>query len=67
MSVLRLASHYLRDLRHFPEIAPVTFIVIGAATGATGFVSYKLFNTPDVVVNPTKPYSWQQYAKTPSA
>ncbi len=61
MSAFRLVRQYAHDLKHFPEIAPVTFIVLGAVTGATCFMPYKLMNTPDVTVNPAKPYHWQQY------
>ncbi len=66
MSALRLARHYFSDLRKFPEIAPVTLIVLGASAGAVSFASWKLFNTPDVTVNPTRPYHWQQYRQGPS-
>jgi hypothetical protein len=62
MGILSLAGQYLKDLRKFPEIAPVTFIVIGASTVATTFMAHKLTHTPDVTVNPTKPYNYQNYA-----
>jgi len=63
---LTIAANYLTDLRKCPEIAPVTFIVIAASIGATSFMSWKLFNTPDVTVNPARPYHWQQYRQGPA-
>ena len=66
MSAIRLARNYLSDLRKFPEIAPVTLIVIAASIGASSFASWKLFNTPDVTVNPAHPYHYQQYSKAPA-
>ncbi len=62
----RIARNYVMDLKKFPEIAPVTFIVIAAVLGATAFMPWKLTHTPDVIVNPAKPYSWEDYAGKPT-
>ncbi len=60
--LFRLVGQYFKDLRKFPEIAPVTFIVIAASTTATVFMPWKLTHTPDVVYNPKNSYSWEGYA-----
>jgi hypothetical protein len=61
-TMFRLASIYIKDLKAFPEIAPVTLIVAAAVTGCSAFMSWKMFNTPDVTYNPAKPYNFQTYA-----
>ena len=45
------------------QVIPVVAVVSFAACFGTTFMSWKLFNTPDVTVDPTKPFHYQAYAK----